>query len=306
MNSALLRSASDYSGRGWSVIPMRGKHPAVRWKQYQQKPATTRHFRRWFGDDSDMTGLAIIFGRVSSNLGERDFDDLATYERWSSEQPALAKTLPTVVTHRGRRVIFTVDPNDLLDVRQRLGKTGRNGSIKLENGELRADVGCYSVFPRSQHPSGTIYEWAATLPAVIPPAPLSAFVTTTIDVSPYCDTCNVSGCVALCDVVEDEEEKNGLKNRIRLAIDATLPTGPGQRNRKVFEFVQHLKGFPEFRRADAAALEPIVRRWHTAAWPFTSKTKTLCRTLADFVVAWKRAPNSPWAQRPLAQSSSGR
>jgi Bifunctional DNA primase/polymerase, N-terminal len=293
MSSALLQSAAEYLDRGFSVIPMIDKKPGVPWKNYQANRPTDRHLRRWFDGKRAPTGLAIIFGRVSGNLAQRDFDSLDSYNQWSAEQPSLAATLPTAATRRGRHVYFQADPDELADLRRRIGSTG-NGSIKLNDGELRADVGCYSVAPASRHPSGFVYEWVEPLPEVMPSAPLAAFYQPRIDVSPECYTCNVSAAVAcaVCENIEGQHKsENGpseLEKAIQQAIDASLPTGPGQRNRKVFLFVQHLKAIPQLAHAEPQSLEPLVRRWHSQALPRIT-TKGFTETLADFVMAWKRA-----------------
>ena len=307
MSSSLYADVCRYADRGFTCIPMRdgAKKPAVKWKRYQDEPPPRRTLNRWFRDRDDYTGVAVLFGRASGNLGQRDFDDRAAYDSWATENPSLAATLPTVATSRDRRhVYFGVDPSDLQDLRSRLSKPG-NGSIKLDRGELRADVGCYSLLPRSKHPSGTFYEWVTPLPDRLPIVDLAAFVPTTIDVSPECYTCNVSAALA-CDVDaygqnQNQNQKNSkptdpllkkvdslLEESVQAAIDATLPAGPGQRNRMIFEFVRHLKAIPGLAHADPKALEPLIRRWHAQALPSIT-TKGFTETLTDFVTAWRNA-----------------
>ncbi len=291
MSNLLLEAAEGYLDRGLSIIPMIDKKPAVRWKPYQANRPTRRHVKRWFNGDRQPTGLAIIFGRVSGDLASRDFDTLESYREWSHQWPDLAATLPTVETRRARHVYFRADPEELTNLRRQIGKLG-NGAIGLPHGELRADVGCYSVAPQSRHPSGFVYRWLNPLPERVPAAPLSAFYSPEIDVSPECYTCNVFDVIACCCVAEKQKSENGLselKKAVQQAIAVSLPTGPGQRNRKVFLFVQHLKAIPQLAHADPQALEPLVKEWHTRARPFTSGLSSFAETMTDFFIAWKRA-----------------
>jgi len=69
------------------------------------------------------------------------------------------------------------------------------------------------------------------------------------------------------------------------AIAATLPEGPGRRNRCVFHLARRLKALlPE---AMADELRPIVRDWHRRALPVI-RTKAFTETWADFTIAWQR------------------
>ena len=286
MSSALLQSAETYLDRGLSVIPMVDKRPALRWKRYQDARPTDRHLKRWFHPKKKRqpTGVAIIFGRVSGNLAQRDFDTLDSYRSWSDEQPALAAILPTAATRSGFHVYFQSDPEDLADLRKRIGSTG-HGAIKVEFGELRADVGCYSVAPASRHPSGFIYEWLKPLPDKVPVAPLAAFYAPEFDVSPDCCTCNALALILPALSVDED----GVSERIKASISATIPTRPGERNRKIFDLARHLRSVPGLAHSDPVALESVVREWWAKAKPFTSGQHSFTDTLTDFIVAWKRA-----------------
>jgi hypothetical protein len=162
--SDLLRCALWYHGRGCSIVPMAmaTKKPARPWKAYQTHRASEAQLRAWFKPGTDY-GIAVIFGEVSGRLASRDFDDLDAYQLWANAHRDLARILPTVATRRGRHVYCIAAPGSLDAVRRQLGKPG-NGAISFTDGELRADVGCYSVLPPSLHPSGHVYRWE------IPPA----------------------------------------------------------------------------------------------------------------------------------------
>src|ERR1043166_4914176 len=103
----LLRFALHYRSRGWSIIPVIGKEPprGMPWKKYQTAPPNERALRQLFRREG-ITGVAVLLGSVSGGLCCRDFDDLESYERWAELHPDVARTLPTVETHRGRHVYF--------------------------------------------------------------------------------------------------------------------------------------------------------------------------------------------------------
>src|SRR5271157_3811181 len=96
----LLDHALDYSRRGWSIIPVRGKVAAGLWKPFQERAAAESTLRRLFAKP-DVTGIAVVTGTVSDGLAVRDFDDPVAYRRWASQHPSDAARLPTVQTSRG-------------------------------------------------------------------------------------------------------------------------------------------------------------------------------------------------------------
>lgn len=82
----LLKRARELIDAGFSVIPVKGKHPTVRWEQYQ-------HGRpMWHGNGQDAVfdvadGLAVICGKVSGNLECLDFDDPHAFEQFKTFAP---------------------------------------------------------------------------------------------------------------------------------------------------------------------------------------------------------------------------
>jgi hypothetical protein len=83
------------------------------------------------------------------------------------------------------------------------------------------------------------------------------------------------------------------------AIAATLPTGLGQRNQKLFLFARYLKGMPRYCDLKPSQLGSELRQWHKRALPFIG-TKRLSVTERDFANAWK-CVKVPIAERPLAR-----
>ena len=129
----------------------------IGWKRYQKVRPSESAIKRWFGN-GECHGLAVILGDVSGGLTCRDFDDIATYDRWAANNPRLATELPTVETGRpGRHVYCRVDIGQI-----RAATSTGAGIIKLGDGELRGSGG-YCLLPPSRHPSGHEYRW------IVPP-----------------------------------------------------------------------------------------------------------------------------------------
>ena len=270
------------------------KKPAVRWKRYQTKPPTERTVRDWFGGDSTF-GITVIFGKASGGLVSRDFDIMVAYEDWALSHPQLAASLPTVETRRGRHVYCRANEKHISEVRSRLGKPDGTGAITFPNGELRAGVGCYSVVPPSQHPSGTTYRW------LNPPSDFRIvnLVESGLVMSPD-DT-------ERTEKTESTEEYRGIlrsteaigvkggeffgdlpwDSNIQRDVLETLPTRSGMRNNNVFELARTLKAIPTLADAPGKHLRPYVRFWHEQALPVIG-TKAFEETWIDFLKGWSR------------------
>jgi len=89
---------------------------------------------------------------------------------------------------------------------------------------------------------------------------------------------------------------------VEIVISATLPSGPGQRNRKLFEFCRHLKAIPGLASKPASDLKEYVQAWHIRALP-TILTKDFTTTWANFVVAWPRV-RKPAAEIGISPSAA--
>lgn len=247
--------AQEYFDFGWSIIPLIGKKPAVAWKKYQQSRPDEDTLRRMFAGKK-VTGLGVVLGGVSGGLACRDFDRLDAYARWKDGHAKLAKMLPTAQTARGYHVYFRAPSEDFEE---------------FDDGEYRADSGHYCALPPSVHPDGACYRWitpvnAKNLPILDPmemgfrrPRPSAETQATH---STHC-MCQIDG--------------------IEAAIVATLPTRPGQRNRRIFRFAHKLKAImPE---AGWSELDGFVREWHRRALPVI-RTKEWEETWVDFCVSW--------------------
>src|SRR5690349_21430825 len=86
------RAALAYQKLQISVIPLRGKHPALStWSQYQTAPATAEEITQWRRDKL-FGNVGIICGAVSNNLVVLDFDGPGGYPAFIATFPHLANT----------------------------------------------------------------------------------------------------------------------------------------------------------------------------------------------------------------------
>jgi hypothetical protein len=82
------------------------------------------------------------------------------------------------------------------------------------------------------------------------------------------------------------------------AIKQSLPSGPGQRHRHVFELARALKAIPALADADGKSLRAIVQQWHKLALPAIS-TKAFDDTWFDFLEGWGKV-RFPKGSEPMA------
>jgi hypothetical protein len=253
---ALLGDALDYATRGWSVIPVRGKVAACLWEPFQRQAADETTLRKSFARIC-VTGLAVVTGKVSGGLAVRDFDDAGAYRTWAAEHPGDAASLPTVQTARGFHVYGRLDEEAFAD---------------LGDGELRGTSGHYVLLPPSVHPEGPVYSWVNPLPdapGILPPLPPS--LTWRIARRDPATQQPMQPIACVTQAAVD-------------AIEATLPDGPGQRNRKAFDLARQLKGMVGL-DTSPAMLKAIVAEWHRRALPVIT-TKDFAETWSDFQIAW--------------------
>jgi hypothetical protein len=304
-----LYDALGYYDWGVCVVPAshRNKKVQVPWKQFQRERPSEGQVREWFGDDK-RRAIAALMGPVSGGLVCRDFDEPASYERWSANHPKLAKKLPTAATGRPGFHVYALA--DLDEIRQQRPDGG--GKIELGDGELRLQSGCYCLVPPSEHPTGPPYQW------LIPPThgfPVVSLAETgwlpcnreNGEPIEYAGgprdhrTLNVESASAShpktnqCPLVSMDSM---LQEQIEMAIARTLPTRGGVRHRLLFELARELKAIPALADAPLSALKPIVRQWHAAAVPQIN-TKPFEETWIDFVEGWDRV-KFPSGQEPLS------
>lgn len=299
----MLDEALKYADLGMCIIPIQPgtKQPACRsWQQFQTEQPERRTLQRWFRESKN---LAVVMGDVSGGLICRDFDQMSTYERWAAENPTLARTLPTVETGRPGRHVYC--RGDIGAVRT-ASATGAS-ILDFGDGELRA--GGYTLLPSSRHPSGHRYRWLIPLGTTIPRIDLdeSGFLPAGHATESSRDNGgqrkntedNRSQLAGIGEQLADARNSNAiLTPEVEAAIVASLPTGPGRRNRLVFELARGLKALPALADADPNDLRPFVRQWHALALPVI-RTEPFDETWIDFLRAWPRV-KYPKGTEPMA------
>ena len=145
-----LHWAFEYVERGLSVIPLRGKQPALRlWKPFQSRLPDTQELRGWFGPTAnERFNLGIVTGAVSG-LVVADADCGVEAKRWEKAHPTnwIAKSGGA---NGGKHFFYRVPHDSLIPNRVRLG------GVPID---VRGEGGVICVAP-SRHPeTGNQYEW---------------------------------------------------------------------------------------------------------------------------------------------------
>lgn len=106
----IIEAAKGYAALGMSVIPLKGKRPALTsWAQYQQSRASTTEIEAWHRQGI-LQNIGIVCGTVSGKLVVLDLDGAAGYPAFAASFPHLAETY-TVATGGGvgKHVYFRVE-----------------------------------------------------------------------------------------------------------------------------------------------------------------------------------------------------
>lgn len=153
-----LDTAAAYAAAGLSVVAIKpdgSKRPPFTWGEFEQRHATDKELRLWFG--SGRNGIGVICGAISGGLEVIDFDsDL--FEQWrllvETEAPGLVERLPVVLTPGAGVHVFyrctTIAGNQKLAVdakRVVLIETRGEGGLVVAPGS-----------PLTCHPAGKPYQ----------------------------------------------------------------------------------------------------------------------------------------------------
>ncbi len=272
---------------GWSIIkiPRGEKRARVSWKRYQSEHADDATLRRWF--HSGDSNLAVITGSVSGGLVVRDFDEAGAYPRWAAQRPELAARCPTVQTARGYHVYC-----QMADVPR---------VIHVPDGELRGDGG-YCLLPPSVHPTGSVYRWSIAL------GELPALTATDFDLAPPLTDVTEGATFDACyrsqqktthsqqranpQSTESHRHDKGvhISDGERQAVLASLPTAPGQREKRLWLLARRLLAI-HGPHATYPTLRPAFDLWWSHARPVVG-TQTVEDSLAAFLRSYQRA-NTP-------------
>ncbi len=262
-----LAWAMYYHRIGWRIIATRHetKRPARRWKTYQWRKPTDDQIRKWFQDGKYTP--AVVLGRASGNNGHallcRDFDDPRSYDAWQTEQPKLARTLPTSSTPNGRHVFCL---------------SSWSGFRHCGDGELRGTRGQYVLLPPGPGRQWLVSIKGSGLPIIDDPCKAG------LGIPPPKPP--LSHLSILCSPLRSSITQ-GSHPSIPEIIKTTLPGGKRQRHDAVFYFARRLKGLPQFASIDPRMLKALVRAWHRKALPYI-QTKDFETTYIDFLKGWPR------------------
>jgi hypothetical protein len=316
---ACLQAALDYLGRGWAALALctpdhvgvgrthgqqcqhPGKAPWGPWKAYQTQLPTEEELRRkWQANPQLNVGMTLggITGLVGLDVDEEGGEELLARLSGGNLPPTLAFT-----SGKGRRLLYAAPPG------VRLQLTPKPGGLEIKRGELRLlGLGSQTVMPPSRHrDSGRLYAWQPGHgPGEIEPAPAPAWMLKLMRAGAVGNGTKDTPCTgahptqqlgagapcpgegaiySVCCVGGAPVQVDG--EGVRRAIEHTLPSGPRQRNRKLFELARRLWLLPSFPHAPARKLRTLVKDWHSRALPVLG-TKPFDATWEDFQVAWER------------------
>lgn len=156
---ALLSLINEYSGNGWSILPVKPdeKRPYMQnWLQYTKEKAGKATLENWFTHLSG-AGVGVVTGKISGVLViDVEHDCPRPIED-------VLKQYPTNMVSRsgsGGYHLFYQYPSNKGRVSNR---------VQFQPGmDLRADGG-FIVLPPTRHPSGGQYEWVTRgMPSVFP------------------------------------------------------------------------------------------------------------------------------------------
>lgn len=142
-----VTAAQRYLALGFSVIPLRGKVPAVTWRMYQQRRPTRAELGRW-ARRGLFQNVGIVCGAVSGDLVVLDFDAPGAYEAFCARFPDLTHTYTVATGGGGWHVYLRVEA---LPPPQR----GRGVELRANGQQVAA--------PPGVHPTGRPYRVAQAL-----------------------------------------------------------------------------------------------------------------------------------------------
>ena len=150
-----LTVARKLHALGFSLIPVNGKLPAVKWEAFQVARPTDDNLLSWFGNGTDRN-IGVVTGAVSGIVVVDT--DSPEAEAWA--QAHLPATPMRVQTSKGVHRYY----------RHPGGQVGNRARVTTTAGELELDIrgdGGFVVGPGSIHPDGPTYRapepWPSTL-----------------------------------------------------------------------------------------------------------------------------------------------
>lgn len=259
----LYNPALNYYDMGWSLFPIIGKAPIWKWTPLQKVRATRERIQQGFSNPK-VTGIAVIFGKVSGGLACRDFDTEEGYYAWKEKNPLLAKEIPTAKTRRGFHIYF-YGPSGYMEYNEEEGL-----------GEYRGKSGQYCLLPPSLHEEGGSYKWIIEISRknlkVLDPEivgfprkskEISKIINISIGLGP--DNTDISRHYLEEDILNPSKyyrsnASHSLKRSVIVKIvEKYIPTGTGQRHNILFRLAQEIKGVDD--RFATTVLRDVFDVW---------------------------------------------
>lgn len=146
--SFLFGLSCEYVERGWSVIPLRFKRPALSsWNEFRARRPSYDELRKWFGGElNGTTGIGIVTGSLSG-LAVIDCDSKSDGTWWHESFPKS----PLVVQTGGGGSHHYYRIYEGTEIRNRCRVDGRRIDVRAEGG--------YATAPPSLHENGQHYRW---------------------------------------------------------------------------------------------------------------------------------------------------
>lgn len=148
----MLDAALRYVAKGWSVFPLRGKHPLAEMAPHGLLDAVSdaKTVKRWWGKAPD-ANIGLVTGThfwaLDVDLKSQGDETLESLELQNGKLPS---TLQQETGTGGRHYLFALPPN--LTIRNSAGTVGPGLDVR--------GVGGYIVAPPSVHPdTGRPYQW---------------------------------------------------------------------------------------------------------------------------------------------------
>ena len=270
----ITQQAVAYHDLGFTVLPANGKKCSLQnWSKYQTQRPTREQVIDWFRAGNKN---ALLMCGGEKRLFVRDFDSKEGYHAWADAHSSVAEELPTVETKNGFHVYAAITEEHEAEVRSEFGNIG-NGAIDLgrPDGELRMGPGALVIAPPSTHPDpnetglSVKYKWISDFDGSL--SEISIYdLELHLNWHPFTQTLRQPDThdthdnhdaqdVSLDQILEksDRVSFDGVEADIVPIIEATQPTGSGQRNAKLFELARCLKFHPALAGATPKAAEAV-------------------------------------------------
>ncbi|MCL4251809.1 MAG: bifunctional DNA primase/polymerase [Anaerolineae bacterium] len=229
--SSVLEAALAYVERGWSVLPCKGKAPAIDWSKLQVQRPPFSHVHEWHRRGY-LQNVGVICGAVSNNLVVIDLDGLEAVKKFRDQFPRLLQTRTVVSgSGRGQHIYLQCET---------LPPTARVTGTEFGGFELRSN-GSYVIAPPSRHPESGLPYYAMSEAPVMQVDQLDdvvAFIRTFQLAKRKADDANEAA--AAITVITGSREQQYMRRAIDGELHRVRTATEGSRNNALFWAACHL------------------------------------------------------------------